>query len=370
MMLRRESPVNMVNVIPKCEQVKELLRKEIAEGKFAPGDKIPIEPELSRIYNVGRSSVREAVSSLVHEGLLIKRQGLGTFVQTDSQASSRNRRSGRIGLTFDLRPHTLEGIRFCQDLAMDKGGILTVYNVGKDYQDPVKERKFLELAQKEGFIGVALYPTPLEPSNTPLYRELRQKGMKIALLVPYAQNGDDHVTFFHDYARAGYLAVAKMAAAGYKHVCLVKLVNRLPLAFRMLRDGLEQAAADLSLKIEREIAVDQSVEYASQTAAVASEAFDAIKHLPRKTGMLVTQNQACLSVKRLSALSHRRFPGDLALCVCSEYEHPELSDVSILRFQAQALLTEAIDYLLDESIAPMSAVHKTFPAVFVDKGSV
>ena len=229
---------------------------------------------------------------------------------------------------------------------------------------------FLSSPTGRVFSGVAVYPSPLPPLNTGLYQELRRKGMKIALLMPYAEDGDDQVTFFHDYIRTGYLAAVKMAAAGCKHACLVRLVDHFPLTFRMLRDGMAQAVDDLGLKLEEDIPVAKAADYEDHSFAISSEAFDAIKRLPKKTGILATQNQACLSLKSLLAKTGRKTPGDIGYCVCSDYVNPGLKDVSILLCQAEAALSAAIDYLLDETVDPGERVRKLFHAVFVDNGSL
>lgn len=56
------------------------LRELIANGTFAPGDKLPSENELIRQYAVSRTVVREAISGLRTDGILVTRQGVGAFV--------------------------------------------------------------------------------------------------------------------------------------------------------------------------------------------------------------------------------------------------------------------------------------------------
>ena len=51
---------------------------------YVSGDKLPGERELSKQLNVGRTSLREAISRLEAFGLLEIRQGIGTFVKNPS----------------------------------------------------------------------------------------------------------------------------------------------------------------------------------------------------------------------------------------------------------------------------------------------
>ncbi|GAA4627761.1 FadR/GntR family transcriptional regulator [Cellulomonas oligotrophica] len=63
----------------------EALRARISSGEWPVGSRIPPEPALVELLGVGRNTVREAVQSLVHAGLLERRQGSGTYVLSASE---------------------------------------------------------------------------------------------------------------------------------------------------------------------------------------------------------------------------------------------------------------------------------------------
>lgn len=63
-----------------AEAVAEQLMALIAKGHLKPGDRLPTEPEMMAQFGVGRSTLREAVKSLVVAGLLETRRSAGTFV--------------------------------------------------------------------------------------------------------------------------------------------------------------------------------------------------------------------------------------------------------------------------------------------------
>ena len=66
--------------VPLYQQLKNILKGQMLSGILKPGDQIPSESELCRIYGVSRITVRQAVRSLVDEGFLYRKQGKGTFV--------------------------------------------------------------------------------------------------------------------------------------------------------------------------------------------------------------------------------------------------------------------------------------------------
>lgn len=73
--LDRSSP------LPLYFQLKEALRKEINAGRFNSNAAIPSEPEFVIHLHVSRATVRQAITELVHEGLLYREHGKGTFVR-------------------------------------------------------------------------------------------------------------------------------------------------------------------------------------------------------------------------------------------------------------------------------------------------
>ena len=65
---------------PIYRQIADLIRQEIENGSYKPGDVIPSERVYSNQLGISRMTVRAAIDELVNEGLLIRRHGRGTVV--------------------------------------------------------------------------------------------------------------------------------------------------------------------------------------------------------------------------------------------------------------------------------------------------
>lgn len=74
-MLDRSSP------LPLYYQLRTLLLEQIERGVLKPGDLVPTERELIDRYGVSRITVRQAINSLMADGLLYRQRGRGTFVR-------------------------------------------------------------------------------------------------------------------------------------------------------------------------------------------------------------------------------------------------------------------------------------------------
>jgi GntR family phosphonate transport system transcriptional regulator len=65
---------------PIWQAIADALRSDLADGKYAPGDKLPTEAGLAERFGVNRHTVRHGISALVEEGLIRTRRGSGAFV--------------------------------------------------------------------------------------------------------------------------------------------------------------------------------------------------------------------------------------------------------------------------------------------------
>jgi len=70
------------------EQAVAWLRRQVSEGIWPIGSKIPPEAELAQELGVARNTIREAVGALTHTGVLEIRRGAGTFVRSDTEVDA------------------------------------------------------------------------------------------------------------------------------------------------------------------------------------------------------------------------------------------------------------------------------------------
>ena len=68
--------------VPLYIQLEQIIKSKVLKGEFLPGNKIPTEKELCETYQVSTITVRQAILNLVKEGLLIRKQGKGTFISS------------------------------------------------------------------------------------------------------------------------------------------------------------------------------------------------------------------------------------------------------------------------------------------------
>jgi GntR family transcriptional regulator len=66
--------------IPLYARIESLLRSKILSGQYEPGQKLPTAGELAAEFRVSKITINGALANLQREGLIIGKQGKGTFV--------------------------------------------------------------------------------------------------------------------------------------------------------------------------------------------------------------------------------------------------------------------------------------------------
>ncbi|GAC1401912.1 MAG: GntR family transcriptional regulator [Ktedonobacteraceae bacterium] len=66
--------------VPLYYQLKQIVQYEIKRGVYHSGDRLPSETDMIQRYGVSRITVRQALSELEREGVVVRRHGRGTYV--------------------------------------------------------------------------------------------------------------------------------------------------------------------------------------------------------------------------------------------------------------------------------------------------
>ncbi len=120
--------------IPVYYRLEKFLRDRIRTGALKPGDAVPPESQLAQQFAVSRMTVRQALSRLVFEGLVVRHRGRGSFVaeprleHTKMFWSFEEEMQARGATTalklLDMRSVRAEG-RVAENLALREGTLVT-----------------------------------------------------------------------------------------------------------------------------------------------------------------------------------------------------------------------------------------------------
>lgn len=93
---------------PVYRRVARLIREEIAQGRYRPGQKLPSEGRLAQIHEVGRDAIRDALALLRSTGEVVTVKGVGTRVREerdieDEPVGSGSRITARMPTEEEMR---------------------------------------------------------------------------------------------------------------------------------------------------------------------------------------------------------------------------------------------------------------------------
>ncbi|MEM8778127.1 MAG: GntR family transcriptional regulator [Cyanobacteria bacterium P01_G01_bin.49] len=84
------------------QKIAQQLIKQIEQGTYKPGEKLPSENKLASNYGVHRLTIRQAIASLIEKNLVYRLQGSGTFVKEQKLDYSLNFKTNFTESLFDL----------------------------------------------------------------------------------------------------------------------------------------------------------------------------------------------------------------------------------------------------------------------------
>ncbi len=91
---------------PKLDHVVRILRNQIADGVYAPGQQLPVRKELSAAFDVTPVTLQKAFDRLIEEGFVATRGRGGTFVAPDPPCDC------RFALIFSRQGKAYESLQF------------------------------------------------------------------------------------------------------------------------------------------------------------------------------------------------------------------------------------------------------------------
>jgi GntR family transcriptional regulator len=85
----RLPPISAAAAGPLYQQIVDGIKREISEGRLGPGQPLPSFRALAEQVLVSLITVKRAYEELERDGIIYRKQGLGTFVSEDGAARSR-----------------------------------------------------------------------------------------------------------------------------------------------------------------------------------------------------------------------------------------------------------------------------------------
>jgi len=212
--------------------VFEQIQREIADGRYQPGDRLPTEAELVARFDVSRTTITRALRDLEHLGVLRRRRGSGTYV-TEPVAAERSPDLGFFAPfveSGDGLPY-VEGLihQHLADLAGQNHANLNLQCLTPGDR-PLEERMLAAAEQmiRSKVRGVLYYPAELPPVQMRFNRfvvdRLTGAGLDVVLIDRDIVGHPERSEFTRigfDNRRGGFLLTDHLIGLGCRRIAFV-----------------------------------------------------------------------------------------------------------------------------------------------------
>lgn len=193
------------------------LKKEIARRREQDGRRLPTEMELMRQYGVSRQTVRQALSLLLNEGLIEKRQGSGTYIAQSAMPSVSSSKSIAILNPYANEYIFLAALSDIQSVFSSAGYPSRVFSTENQVST---ERRILQNILEHPVSGMLVqgtrtaFPNP----NLDLYRRLLAQGTPIVFFGSGYSSLEAIPCVSADNYAGGYLLTEHLIRSGHRKI--------------------------------------------------------------------------------------------------------------------------------------------------------
>lgn len=305
--------------------LQDTIRSLIHDEGIQPGEMIPSERELSQRCGASRSSIRKAILSLVHEGILLRIPGKGTFVAENSGAVSPFvGRTGNIGFVVllssldrtrpDIQAHATENGRafwmpFYSEVfegasqELQRNDLHLLFFVG--YQDDPSERsRFRDFLKKvDGVITCEL-------AVVPFAQVIEASSVSAVFLNPsLALRPEMADVVLIDNFSGAYQAVHYLIGLGHKHIGLINHPTVQNRSARERFQGYRAALRRAGVRYDEGI-----VEYGDWSMESGYTALERLlKRGARITALFATNDEMAIGAMRAARDHGLQVPEDLSI---------------------------------------------------------
>jgi len=339
----------------------------IKEKNLSPGDRFFSETELCNIHKVSRQTVRQALAYMERQGILSRRKGSGSFIQSPDPAPI-EKNSNLVGIVSTyfsdyIFPSIVTGIE----------RVLTDHNVSMQLMTTsnqvAEEARALEKMLEQNVGGLIVEPSKsaLPNPNMALYNEIRARDIPLVFFnAKYAWSANPLVAM-DDYA-AGQIATEHLISLGHRKIAGIFVFDNM--------QGHKRYQGFMNSLIAHNIpAPEKRVLWfpaAEQSALFANSGSGLSELLDGSTAVVCYNDSLAVELLGYCKNQGRSVPGDLSVVGIDDSDLARICEVPLtsVRHPKQQLGETAAEILLELMSNPSFKAKDTlFPSKLIKRDS-
>ncbi len=337
-MKRNNSDNRQNGLLSLADKTAACLREEIRQGKYRLGERLSDEHSLAQHFGVSRGTIRQALSILGRERLIVRQQGRGTFVSNPTFGDVVDRQAALLGvMVYEKEYYFGRILQGAAARAASRGYMLITGSNAQLEEETQHTEAFL----KNAVAGVILSPRP--HLNQPNYDKLRQAKTPVVMLDTTLPGCVEDFVSVDNYLGA-YLATRHLIELGHRRLayCGHSNVRDVPCRSERHRgfyDACEQAGIAVPQNWQMEAAWDD-YSAALRTVLEAPE---------RPTGFVTFNDSHAIRVIKEARALGISVPKDISVVGFDDSEMSQHYDVPLTTVHPEfdVIGATAVDLLIE-----------------------
>ena len=314
----------------KYQLICRLIRTQIMEGFWNPGEKIYSERQLANLHFVSRLTIKRAITELISEGLLEYRQGRkGTFVSERyiaDNVTETEKDAQFIGVAIDnqtpaFASHLLQGIH---DTLWESGFHTLYCNTYHDNEHVLERIQSLIDASVAGVIYTPVLGEGYLEINRAILNKLDKNRIPIVLVDRHIEERLDHYVVLNDRETFKELAII-LLDSGHKRILFIKGFDATSSHDRVrgFHDAFQQCSADQSGALE--IHLDEKLLF--DEGEIPDNIIDEVRNMGDITAIIGLNQQLLEAGKRIA----KQLNLDILTATISSSPREKISDITVVQ---------------------------------------
>ncbi|MFO7814630.1 MAG: GntR family transcriptional regulator [Halanaerobiales bacterium] len=298
------------NYLPKYIKIKNDIEEMINKGDIKPGNKLPTENQLAKEYDVSRHTVRKALNILRQEGILYKKQGVGTFYKNNTNKTTKN-----IGfISISLHAYIFADMLSSVDKILYENGYSIL--LGNSMDNHEREKEILKEFIKKNVDGLIIEPAKSARNypNIPLLKRFVNNNIPVTVLdSKFEEESINNITV--DDEHGGFLATKYLLEMGHQNIAMIYKGLHKPAIgrFKGYKEALKQNKIPIYNDYVKQYLNSEFEERENFINEIKKITHELMQTEPKPTAIFCFNDQVTILVKEFLQELGYQVPDDISL---------------------------------------------------------
>ncbi|WP_317326986.1 GntR family transcriptional regulator [Turicibacter sanguinis] len=331
--------------LPKYVAVAEWIKQNIYNNTYKAGEKLISENQLCEKFSISRQTARQAIAILEKEGLVLKKQGSGTYVNhifSETKIPSKT-----IGLvTTYLDDYIFPGIISGIEKVLSLNGYNSTLRLTRNKVNTEREQLLSLLKSDIDGLIVEGTKSALPNPNLDIYNQFEQRGIPVVFINShYAQLNCNYIVV--DDELGGELATRHLIENGHQNITGIFKYDDMQGNLRY--KGFLTEMYKHNLSVDESAIIWYSTENMEQQFCLENLP-QLLKKFKSSTAIVCYNDQIAMKLIQLLASNDLNVPHDLSLV---SFDNSSLSQIGVVPLTSITHPGKELGKLAAESILSM-----------------